>query len=160
MKSKLRKLWEIGDSLCRNVIQNAGSKKGLKPNEILAICLAIKIQNSCTAILLLLENDFVHDSKILLRTVAEAIILLGSSLDDPDFMEHYHLEGLTRKSLLFKKMLNGKIWNEADLTEEQKSIRDQTNIELSESLNKSTLRKLADKNGFQFEYYGWRSLCT
>ena len=75
---RLNNLWIEFDNLGNTIFNEILSLNNTKVNENLALTFALKIRNSCKSINLLLNNSLVHDSKSILRTMAEACIYFCS----------------------------------------------------------------------------------
>jgi ribosomal protein S8 len=95
--------------MCNSILKLASEIVGVpgrfKPNEILATSLAIKIRNSVSCAMKLLDEGFVHDGYVLLRTISEATIYCCEALRNEGFIEEFHKEELKRSKILTNKII-------------------------------------------------------
>lgn len=151
--------WGRAMKLAAKIIGKARSDRKFEKHEILALCLASRIQNSSSAVKLLVEQHLIHDAKAVLRTLAEALILLAGALNKEDFMDLYYGQELERKKRITNKMVRGGVWNQAEFTQERIEAIKKTNEDLKryKAIN---LGDLADESGLKLEYYYIHNACS
>jgi hypothetical protein len=144
--------------LAREAIQEVRGKRSFQPNEILAVCFAFRILNSSSGIKLLVEGGLVHDAKSILRTMAEAVILLAGSLQTKGFMNLFNGEDLDRRSRLFKKMKRSGLTDDRTTPEDEEKYQ-QISQKLKQS-KKIDLEKIAQELDLKYEFYRLHSACS
>ena len=135
----------------------------MKVNENLAFAFALKIRNSCNSINHLLNNSLVHDSKSILRTIAEACVYFIASISDEEFMKQFHLEELDRKRRVLKKLLEvrkiEKNENIGNLLKHKKIVQNEINSS-KKKFKKETLKELSIKYNMYDLYYYLDNVCS
>jgi len=154
---KLNSLWIEFDKLGNTIFDEVLNLNKMKVNEILAFTFALKIRNSCKSINLLLNNSLVHDSKSILRTMAEVSIYFVASISDENFMKQFYSEDLKRKQIVLNKLIKvRKIENNDDIDDLLK-YKENTQNEIKsfkKEFTKENLEKLSIKyNMYNFYYY-------
>lgn len=154
---KLNNLWIEFDKLGNTIFNEVLSLNKMKISEILGFTFALKIRNSCKSINLLLNNSLIHDSKSILRTMAEASIYFVASISDEYFMKQFRFEELYRKKRVLNKLLEvRKVENNDDIDDLLK-YKEKTQNEIKsfrKEFKKETLKELSIKyNMYNFYFY-------
>ncbi|MDP8315622.1 MAG: DUF5677 domain-containing protein [Candidatus Celaenobacter antarcticus] len=160
---KLNSLWIEFDKLGNTIFNEILNLNKMKVNKILAFTFALKIRNSCNSINLLLNNSLIHDSKSILRTMAEASVYFIASISDEEFMKQFHLEELDRKRRVLNKLLEvreiEKNENIDDLLKHKEMVRNEIKS-FKKEYKKETLKKLSIKYNMHNFYYYLDNACS
>ena len=154
---KLNSLWIEFDKLGNTIFDEVINLNKMKINEILAFTFALKIRNSCKSINLLLNNSLIHDSKSILRTMAEASIYFVASISDEDFIKQFYYKKLDRKRRVLNKLLEVREIEKNDNIDDLSKYKEKTKNEIKyfrKKCKEETLKELSIKyNMYNFYYY-------
>lgn len=154
MEDELKKYYNDVVKLASDAISDAMTQKKSTKNLLISICLALKIRNSCSAIAHLLDLGFVHDSRVLLRSCADAIIVLHEAISNNDIWEHMQADEYERVKVLSKKQNEYQLALNRTPSPEMLKHFDEISAKYSELKKKQlNIKDLAVKHNCLSEYY-------
>jgi hypothetical protein len=153
MEDELKKYYNYSVKLASEAISDAMQKR-IDKNILISICLALKIRNSCSSIVHLLDLGFVHDSRIILRSCAEALIILHEAIQNKNVWDNIQADEYERVKVLLNKQIEYQlVLNKSPYSEMCKTLEKVKSKYTELKKKQFDIKELAAKHNCLSEYY-------